>query len=196
MGDVRHLGSPVFPYYKAKEALTFLLSYIGEDPNREGLKETPDRVLRSYGELFCGYSIKEEDIFKTFDGEHYDEMVLLKGAEFWSSCEHHLLPFFGTACIAYIPEKNGKIIGISKLGRLLDVYSKRLQVQERLTSQITAALDKHLQPLGSACVIEASHLCMVCRGVRKQHSTMVTSSLTGAFRQPEVRAEFFSMIRK
>lgn len=176
-----------------EENIVRILEWIGEDPKREGLRETPARVARAYQEFFSGYKQNPEDLVKVFDGEIYDEMVLLKGCEFTSFCEHHMLPFSGIAHIAYIPE-GSKIIGLSKLARLLDIYSKRFQVQERLTSQVTQALDKLLSPKGSACVIEATHSCLSCRGARKQNATMVTSSLTGAFRRPEVRAEFFHLI--
>lgn len=170
-----------------------LLQYIGEDPDRAGLAETPDRVVRSYSELFGGYKKDPASVFKTFD-EPCDEMILCRNIEFASTCEHHMLPFLGTAHIAYIP--NGKVIGLSKLARLLEVYSRRLQIQERIGIQITGALNEHLQPLGSACVLEAKHLCMSCRGVNKQHSEMVTSSLTGVFRtQSETRHELFQLIR-
>lgn len=167
-----------------------IIQFIGDDPKRSGLLETPDRVVRSYAELFSGYTAKEEDVFKTFD-DTCDEMVVFKNIEFYSTCEHHMLPFAGRATIGYIP--NGKVIGASKIARLLEVFARRLQIQERLTTQVTTALDKHLEPLGSACVLEATHLCMTCRGVAKQHSSMVTSSLTGAFRKdPSARAEFYS----
>ncbi len=130
---------------------------------------------------------------KTFEDGSCDEVVLLKDIEFVSHCEHHMLPFLGKAHIAYIP--NGKVLGVSKLARLLEIYSRRLQIQERLCQQITTALDEHLKPLGSACVIEAQHLCMVARGVQKQNSVMVTSSLTGVFRDKgEARSELLDMI--
>ncbi len=185
----------VIPYSDCKAALKLLLKYIGEDPGREGLADTPDRVLKSYNELFSGYEQKPEDVLKTFqDGSQgYDEMVVLKGIEFWSFCEHHWLPFFGVAHVGYLP--SGRIVGLSKLARLVEIFARRLQVQERMTAQVTAALDEHLKPQGSACVIEAKHLCMVCRGVAKQQSVMTTSSITGEFRKPEVRAEFFQLIR-
>lgn len=169
-----------------------LLQYIGEDPEREGLKETPDRIVRSYSELFSGYKKSVDDVFKTFT-DSCDEMVILKNIEFTSFCEHHMLPFTGQASIAYIPD--GRVIGLSKMARLLEVFARRLQVQERLTVEVTKALDEHLKPLGSACLINAKHMCMCARGVNKQHSSMVTSSLTGVFRQPEVRAEFFTLVR-
>jgi GTP cyclohydrolase I len=176
-----------------QDAVRRLLQYIGEDPDRQGLRDTPDRVIKSYGELFSGYKTDPNALFKTFD-EPCDEMVLLKGIEFFSCCEHHMLPFTGTAHVAYIPD--GKVIGLSKLARLVEVFARRLQVQERLTRQITDALTAGLSPLGAACMIEARHHCVCSRGVGKQGSVMVTSSLTGAFRQPEVRAEFFSLIGK
>jgi GTP cyclohydrolase I len=184
----------ITPYCDAKDSLITLLKYIGEDPDREGLKETPDRVLRSYSELFSGYKKKPEDVFKCFEDGACDELVLLKNIEFVSFCEHHMLPFFGTAHIGYVPE--GKIIGISKLARLLEIYSRRLQVQERLTEQVTKDLMKYLQPKGAACVLEATHSCMTCRGVGKQNSRMVTSSLLGVFRDNSAaRAELFQLIR-
>ena len=175
------------------ENIRRLLEYIGEDPEREGLKETPQRVIKSYEKLFGGYKQKPSDVIKTFENS-CDEMVLLRGIEFYSFCEHHMLPFYGKAHIAYIPD--GKVIGVSKLVRVLEIYSRRLQIQERLCQQVTEALDELLKPLGVACVLEACHLCMTCRGVEKQNSIMVTSSLTGVFKtKPEARAEFMSMIR-
>ena len=170
-----------------------MLEYIGEDPNREGLRETPNRVINSYSELFSVYNKDPNSVFKVFEDGACDELVLLKDIPFFSCCEHHILPFFGKAHIAYIP--NGKIIGISKLARLLEIYSRRLQVQERLTTQITKALDEGLSPLGSACILEATHLCMVMRGIQKQDSVMVTSSLTGVFRKdPTARSELLRLI--
>lgn len=170
-----------------------ILQYIGEDPKREGLLETPDRVVKSYSELFVGYKQDPADVFKTFEDGACDEIVLLKNIEFSSSCEHHLLPFFGQAHVAYIPD--GKVIGVSKLARLVDIFAKRLQIQERITIQVTTALDTHLRPKGSACVLTARHMCMTCRGVGKQHSEMVTSSLTGAFKQEvSARQELLTLI--
>jgi len=171
-----------------------LLQYIGEDPEREGLKETPARVVRSYQELFEGYNKTAEDVVKVFTDGACDEMVLLRDIEFVSMCEHHMLPFVGRAHIGYIPD--GKVIGVSKLARVLEVFSRRLQIQERLCQQVTKALDELLNPKGSACVLEAQHLCIVCRGVRKQDCRMVTSSLTGVFQESGLtRQEFFSVIR-
>lgn len=164
------------------------------DELREGTKDTPMRVAKAFGKLFEGYEKNVEDILTVFDAEGYDQMVLLKDIEFYSTCEHHMLPFFGKAHIAYIP--NGKIVGISKLARVLDIFARRLQNQERITQQVVEAIEKHLQPLGVAVVLEAEHFCMRARGVEKQNSVMQTSKLTGAFDQNEkTRAEFFSLIR-
>ena len=180
--------------FSAEEAVRVLLRFLGDDPEREGLRETPARVLRSYEELFAGYSQDPAFVMKVFEDGACDELVLVKNVEFVSLCEHHMLPFFGVAHIGYLPDR--KILGLSKLARVLDIYARRLQVQERLTQQVTAALDEHLKPLGSACVIEATHSCLSCRGVRKQAARMVTSSLTGAFRtDPSARAEFLQLIR-
>lgn len=178
----------------AEATVREMLRHIGDDPDREGLLETPARVVRSWQELFSGYGQNPADVLKVFEDGACDEMVILQGVSFTSFCEHHLLPFFGVAHIAYLPAK--RVIGLSKLARILDIYARRLQIQERLTTQVTTALDEHLQPLGSACVIEATHLCMSCRGAQKPGSRMLTSSLTGSFRSdPSVRAEFFGLIR-
>lgn len=178
---------------EAEDAIRTLLKYIGEDPHREGLLETPQRVINSFKELYSGYFQDVKDIMKVFEDGAPDEMVILRDISFASQCEHHMIFFSGIAHIAYIP--NNKIIGVSKLVRLLEIYSKRLQVQERLTTQVTEALDKYLAPKGSACVIEATHACISCRGVRNQTSKMITSSLTGVFLQPEVRAEFLRLVK-
>jgi GTP cyclohydrolase I len=179
----------------AREVIRNLITLIGDDPNREGLKETPRRVFDSWAELFSGYGVQPDeisDLFTVFD-EKYGSLVLLKDIEFYSTCEHHLLPFYGKAHVAYIP--NGKVVGISKLARILEVYSRRLQVQERIGEQVVRALDEHLGTKGAACVIEARHLCMCARGIQKQNSVMVTSSLTGEFDRAEVRAELMNLIR-
>lgn len=175
-----------------QDSVTRMLQFIGEDVNRDGLKETPDRVVKSWKTIFGGYSQDAKSMFKTFEDD-CDEMVVLKDIEFYSTCEHHLQPFFGKAHIAYIPD--GKVIGVSKLARVLEVYARRLQIQERICRQVTDDLMKYLEPKGAACVLEAKHFCMVCRGVHKQNSTMITSSLQGVFREPEVRSEFMSMIK-
>jgi len=167
------------------------LEYIGDDSNRPGLKGTPKRVVESWKEVFSGYKMNPSDLIKTFDDDGYSGMVLLKDIEMFSMCEHHMLPFFGRAHVAYIP--NGRVIGISKLARLVEVYSRRLQIQERICEQVTDALMEHLNPLGAACTIEAVHMCMRMRGISKQNSTMVTTSLKGVFLEdPATRSEYFS----
>ncbi len=176
-----------------KENIVRLLQFIGEDSEREGLRETPDRVIRSYQELFAGYGQSPEDVLKTFDGEGYDEVILVKDIAVTSFCEHHWLPFEGVAHVAYIP--SGKIVGLSKVARLVDVFARRLQVQERLTIQVASALMEHLKPVGAACIVDARHSCLSCRGARQPDARMRTSCLLGAFRdRPEARAELFSLI--
>ncbi len=177
----------------AQEAVREMLKHIGEDPSREGLVDTPARVVESYRTMFSGYGQDPAKLFTTFGTDGYDEMVVLRDIEFYSTCEHHMLPFFGTACIAYVPD--GRVVGISKLARLLEVFSRRLQIQERLTDQITESMDRFLRPKGSACVLKAKHFCMMCRGVQKQSSEMVTSSLTGTFKHDAIaRSEFLKVI--
>jgi len=173
-----------------------LIEKLGEDPGREGLLRTPDRVQRSLKFLTSGYG---EDVEKLFAqarfAEPYDEMVLVKEIDFFSLCEHHLIPFFGKCHVAYIPD--GKILGLSKIPRLVELFSRRLQVQERLTTQIAEALKRHLNPKGVAVVMEAQHLCTMMRGVQKQNTRMVTSSMLGTFRtDPKTRMEFLSLLRE
>ena len=181
-------------FQSIEDACRFTITAIGEDPGREGLLETPRRVAKAYNELFAGYKMNPASVFKHFDADGCDQMVLLKDVEIYSTCEHHLLPFFGKAHIAYIPNK--RVIGVSKLARLMDVFARRMQIQERIGEQITTALMEHLQPKGAACVIEAQHFCMKARGVGKQHSLMVTSSLKGCFlEEADTRAEFFNLIK-
>lgn len=171
------------------------LQFVGENPNREGLLNTPIRVVKMWDEIYSGYKKDPKDILTVFDSDGYDQIVLLKDFEFYSMCEHHMLPFYGKAHVAYIP--NGKVIGISKLARLVDIFSKRLQIQERLTQQVTNALMEHLQPLGAVCVLEATHMCMRMRGVAKQNSMMVTSSMTGVFLENQAaREEVMQLIRR
>jgi GTP cyclohydrolase I len=174
-----------------------LLRFIGENPDRPGLLETPVRVMKAWKHDWCsGYNKKPEDVLKVFEdgAEGVNEMVVVQNLEFYSHCEHHMAPFFGKAHIAYIPA--GKIVGLSKLGRVLDIYAKRLQVQERLTTQIADAIEKVLNPLGVGVVIEATHFCMCSRGVQKQSSTTVTSALRGAFLyNATTRAEFMALVR-
>jgi GTP cyclohydrolase I len=157
------------------------LQYIGEDPERSGIVDTPKRIVKSWNEIFAGYKQKPEDIFTIFNDEkkQFGGMVYLRDIEFHSMCEHHWLPFYGKATIAYIPD--GPVIGVSKLARLLDIYSRRLQIQERIAEQVTDSIMKNLKPLGAACMIEARHMCIACRGVRKQHSVMGYNSLKGVF---------------
>jgi len=174
--------------------VTRMLEYIGEDPSREGLRETPKRVLKAWEHWFSGYKKNPADIMKVFYDDTSQEMVMLKDIQLYSTCEHHLAPFIGKAHIAYVP--NGKILGASKLARLLDIYARRLQIQERIAQQVVDTLEEHLQPVGAACYIEAQHLCISSRGVEKQGSTFVTSALSGCFQNnPAARAEFFSMIK-
>lgn len=180
---------------KAREAIRTLLEYLGENPEREGLLETPDRVLRSYSELFAGYDQDPASILKTFkDGsEDVDEMIIQRNIPFFSMCEHHMLPFFGVAHVAYLPKD--RIVGLSKMARLVEVFGRRLQVQERMTSQITAALMEHLNARGAGCIIQAAHLCMFQRGIKKHHSDTITSSIKGCFRDAKTRAEFHRLIQ-
>ena len=171
-----------------------LISHIGENAGREGLKDTPGRVFKAYEHLFSGYKENPENVLTVFDDEKYDEMIVCKNIEFYSMCEHHMLPFFGVAHIGYIP--NGKIIGLSKLPRIVEIYSRRLQNQERLTSQVASCLKKLLDPKGVAVVMEAKHLCMMARGVEKQQSEVTTSSLNGQFKEyAHTRSEFMNLIR-
>jgi GTP cyclohydrolase I len=173
------------------------LQYIGENPAREGLIDTPNRVVKSWSKLFEGYNKKPEDILTVFSSDGYNEIVLLKDVEMYSLCEHHMLPFFGKAHIAYIPGKeHKKIVGISKLARLVDIFARRLQIQERIGDQVTDVLMTLLQADGAACIIEAKHMCMCMRGVEKQNSIMTTSSLKGAFMtNPEARQELMQLIK-
>lgn len=173
-----------------------LLLSLGEEPERAGLRDTPKRVCQSLAFLTEGYAQDPHEILGTaVFPEQYDEMVLVKDIELYSLCEHHLLPFFGRAHIAYIP--NGQIVGLSKLPRLVDIFSRRLQVQERLTTQIAEAVWELLAPRGVGVVIEASHLCMMMRGVQKQNSQTVTSCLLGCFQDnPQTRAEFLNLVRR
>lgn len=181
---------------KITEAIHLIINEIGDDPNRPGLYATPRRIAKSWDHIYGGYKLDPKDFITTFkDDTKCDQIILLKDIEFYSTCEHHMMPFFGKAHIAYIP-KNNHVIGISKLARILDIYARRLQIQERICEQVTSALMEHLQPLGAACIIQAKHLCMMMRGVEKQNSEMVTSSVVGAFRDvPSARAELMDLLR-
>jgi GTP cyclohydrolase I len=177
-------------------AVRTLLEEIGEDPSRDGLRSTPERVRRMYAELTAGYRTDPDALINgaTFDVD-YDEMVVVRDIEFYSLCEHHLLPFHGRAHVGYLPR--GRVIGLSKIPRIVDMYAHRLQVQERLTVQIADLLMECLAPKGVACVVEAAHLCTMMRGVRKQEATMVTSSMLGTFRRDaRTRGEFMGLIGK
>jgi GTP cyclohydrolase I len=173
-----------------------LLLRLGEDPTRDGLIDTPERMAKSMAFLTRGYTMDAEAVLHDalFDVD-YDEMVIVKDIEFFSMCEHHLLPFFGKAHVAYVP--NGKVIGLSKIPRLVDMFSRRLQVQERLTRQIADSIEEAINPQGVAIILEAQHLCMMMRGVEKQHSSTVTSAMLGVFKsQVQTRNEFLSLVRR
>ena len=178
-----------------ESAIRLLLRLMGEDPRREGLRRTPLRVKQALQFLTSGYRQHPGKILnRSFAEVRHDEMIIVKDIDFYSLCEHHLLPFFGKAHVAYMPDK--KILGLSKIPRLVDLYAHRLQVQERLTTQIAEAINEHVKPLGVACVVEAAHLCMMMRGVQKQNTLAVTSSMLGAFRSSEkTRAEFLTLLR-
>ncbi|HEV3382976.1 MAG TPA: GTP cyclohydrolase I FolE [Trebonia sp.] len=180
---------------RIRRAVREILLAVGEDPDRDGLLDTPARVARMYAEQFMGLRQRPEDVLTTvFDSEH-DEIVLVKDIEMYSMCEHHLVPFFGKAHIGYIPNEKGRITGLSKLARLVDVYARRPQVQERMTCQVADALMRVLEPRGVIVVLEAEHLCMAMRGVRKPGSKTVTSAVRGIFREnAQTRAEAMSLV--
>jgi GTP cyclohydrolase I len=194
---VSHLGRgdvPAFDHARAEAAVRELLIAVGEDPDREGLRETPGRVARAYEELLSGMRVAAEDVLTTTFDIGHDEMVLVRDIELWSMCEHHLVPFTGVAHIGYIPNEDGRITGLSKLARLVDAYAKRPQVQERLTTQIADSLMKILDARGAIVVIEAEHLCMTMRGVKKPGSKTITSAVRGIMHAPATRAEAMSLI--
>lgn len=188
---------PVAPIDLARieDAVHEILIAIGEDPDRDGLRDTPARVARSYAEQFAGMRLQPQDVLTTvFDADH-DEMVLVRDIEVYSTCEHHLVPFFGHAHIGYIPNEKGQITGLSKLARLIDLYARRPQVQERMTSQVADALMGTLEPRGVIVVVEAEHLCMTMRGVRKPGAKTLTSAVRGIFRDSDrTRAEAMSLL--
>ena len=192
------MNTPFIPNDTTTEAIaqhvTQLLQHLGEDPQREGLQRTPERVGKAMQFLTQGYQQDPEAILRSalFE-EDYRQMVVVKDIPFYSLCEHHMLPFFGKAHVAYIP--NGKITGLSKVARVVDVYARRLQVQERMTTQIKECIQNTLNPLGVMVVIEAEHLCMQMRGVQKPGAVTTTSDFTGAFNRPETREEFMNLIR-
>jgi len=178
------------------EGARLILKGLGEDVVREGLKDTPDRVARAWLELCSGYEMSAEKVLESasFEGNGYDEMITVGPVDFYSTCEHHLLPFIGEAWVAYVPRE--KVVGLSKLPRLVEVYARRLQIQERMTQEIATAIEKHLNPKGWAVLIRAKHLCTCARGVAKPRVLMTTTSLGGVFREnPSAKAEFLAEIR-
>ncbi len=179
---------------RIEKAIREILLAIGEDPDREGLQDTPKRVAKSYAEIFAGLHQDPADLLATTFAIEHEEMVLVKDIAFFSTCEHHLVPFHGTAHIGYIPSEDGKVTGLSKLARLVEVYARRPQVQERLTTQIVEALMANLSPRGAIVVIECEHLCMSMRGVRKPGAKTVTSAVRGQLRETATRAEAMSLI--
>ena len=183
-----------FDHDRVVAAVREILIGIGEDPERDGLRDTPERVARAYAEMFSGLRQDPESVLATVFDLGHDELVLVKDIEVWSCCEHHLVPFTGVAHIGYIPSRDGKITGLSKLARLVDLYAKRPQVQERLTTQIADALNRILEPRGVIVVIECEHLCMTMRGVRKPGSKTITSAVRGQLRDAATRAEAMGLI--
>ena len=186
--------SPVFDAPRIEAAIREILIAVGENPDRDGLKKTPARVARAYAEMFAGLQQDPASVLSTTFDLGHEEMVLVKDIEVYSCCEHHLAPFHGVAHVGYIPSADGRITGLSKLARLVEVYARRPQVQERLTSQIADAMMQHLTPRGVIVVIECEHLCMSMRGVRKTGARTVTSAVRGQLRDPATRAEAMSLI--
>jgi GTP cyclohydrolase IA len=188
-------GGRIVSDAEAQDAFRTIIKWIGEDPNRDGLIETPDRLVRAYREYFAGYEEDPHEVLrKTFsEVDGYDEMIVLRGVTFESHCEHHIAPIIGRVWIGYIPDK--RVVGISKLARVVEIYSKRMQIQERLTAQIANAVDEVLKPSGVAVVVKAAHHCMIDRGVRKRGADLVTSRMLGVFRdQAQTRQEFLSLV--
>jgi GTP cyclohydrolase I len=183
-----------FDHARARAAVRELLIAIGEDPDRDGLRATPDRVARAYAEIFAGLRMEPSDVLSTTFDMGHDELILVKDIEVWSTCEHHLVPFTGVAHVGYIPSADGRITGLSKLARLVDVFARRPQVQERLTTQVADSVMEVLRPRGVIAVIDCEHLCMTMRGVRKPGARTVTSAVRGQLRDPATRAEAMSLI--
>jgi GTP cyclohydrolase I len=186
--------TPPYDRPRAEAAVRELLLAVGEDPDREGLRDTPARVARAYEEIFRGMALEPRDVLTTTFELDHDELVLVRDIEVYSTCEHHLLPFHGVAHVGYIPGEHGRVTGLSKLARLVDVYARRPQLQERLTTQIAEALEEGLDPRGVLVVIDCEHLCMSMRGVRKPGSRTITSAVRGQLRDPATRAEAMSLI--
>jgi GTP cyclohydrolase I len=180
---------------RAEAAVRELLIAVGEDPDREGLQATPGRVARAYAEVFAGLFVDPDDVLQTTFDEHHDELVLVKDIPIYSTCEHHLVPWHGTAAVGYIPGSDGRITGLSKLARVVDLYARRPQVQERLTSQVADAVLKRLDPQGVIVVVQAEHLCMSMRGIRKPGTMTMTSAVRGIFKSDSrTRAEALNLI--
>jgi GTP cyclohydrolase IA len=179
---------------RAEKAVRELLIAVGEDPDRDGLQATPSRVARAYAEVFAGLFVNPDDVLETSFDEHHNELVLVKDIPIYSTCEHHLVPWHGTAAVGYIPGEHGRITGLSKLARVVDLYARRPQVQERLTSQVADAVMRRLDPQGVIVVVQAEHLCMSMRGIRKPGAKNVTSAVRGQLHDPATRAEAMSLI--
>lgn len=190
---------PKFPGNRdeAKKGIEAILKYLGENTDREGLRDTSERMVKSWDRIFGGYLQDPKDIFTTFEEDNvvpHDQIILLKDIEFYSTCEHHFLPFVGKAHVAYIP--SNKVVGISKLARVVEIYARRLQIQERVGNQVTSSLMDHLDAKAAGCIIESKHFCMTCRGVEKQNSVMVTSSMRGLFStNAQIRSELLNLIK-
>ena len=184
------------PLTEAEQAIRTLLRYVGDDPAREGLSDTPKRVVKAFAEFFVGYSQDPGDVLDRIfeEVEGYRDVVLVKDIAFYSHCEHHMVPFFGKAHIAYYPSKG--VVGLSKLARLVEVFARRLQTQETMTSQIVGALERYLRPVGTAVMLEAEHMCMSMRGVQKAGSTTITTRFTGSFTNAAEQAKFFTLMRQ
>ena len=195
--EKEYSGYIVFPWEvadnDAEEIVTKMLEHIGDNPNRDGLLDTPKRVVKSWKEIYGGYLLNPKDVLKTTFDVDCNEMVISKNIEFYSTCEHHMQPFFGKCHIGYIPK--ARVVGLSKMARLLEVYGRRLQIQERLTNQIADGLMEVLNPLGCGVVIEAKHFCMMCRGVQKKESSMITSAIRGLFQNHTVKNEFLQFLK-
>lgn len=198
-GDDSSIGWVQFPWEEAvasdaEDSVRRLLQFIGEDVKREGLKDTPKRVVKAWAEMTSGYSLNPAEVLGTsFESGGYNQMIVCKDIEFSSTCEHHLLPFVGVAHVGYIP--TDRVVGLSKMARLVDCFARRLQIQERMTEQIVDTMDAVLKPLGVAAILQAKHSCMACRGVKKQASKMITTAIRGSFKDSIVRAEFLSHVR-
>ena len=178
-----------------KEAVVSMIKAIGDDPEREGLSGTPDRVADMYSEIFSGMDVDPKSVLDIEFDEGHREMVVIRDIPFYSMCEHHLLPFFGTAHVGYIPNEKGRVVGASKIARVVEIVARRPQLQERMTSQIADAINQGISPSGTGVVIQAEHLCMMMRGVKKPGSSMQTSALRGTFRsKPSTRAEFMALL--